>query len=116
MRMLYIAPSASMQLSSTLRMSLPTMSIDIVGNDIRNVDDNCIEADGAMYNIRILRNRCFNQAHRALSAQPVLGGPSYFIGNLVYHAPEGGSLKLTANSSGIVFYHNTLIGEAHDMG
>ncbi len=92
------------------------VSIDIVGNDIRNVDDNCIEADGALYNIRVLRNRCFNHAHRALSAQPVLGGPAYFIGNLVYHAPEGGSAKLTANSSGIVFYHNTLIGEVHDMG
>jgi hypothetical protein len=92
------------------------VSIDIVGNDIRDVDDNCIEADGAMGNIRILRNRCFNHAHRALSAQPVLGGPAYFIGNLVYHAPEGGSLKLTANSSGLVVYHNTFIGEAHDMG
>jgi hypothetical protein len=92
------------------------VSIDIVGNDIRNVDDNCIEADGAMYNIRVLRNRCFNQAHRALSAQPVYGGPAYFIGNLVYHAPEGGSLKLTANSSGILLYHNTFIAEAHDMG
>jgi hypothetical protein len=92
------------------------VSIDIVGNDIRDVDDNCIEADGAMSNIRILRNRCFNHAHRVLSAQPVLGGPAYFIGNLVYHAPEGGSLKLTANSSGIVMYHNTLVGEAHDMG
>lgn len=91
-------------------------SIDIVENDIRDVDDNCIEADGAMTNIRILRNRCFNQAHRALSAQPVLGGPVYFIGNLVYHAPEGGALKFTANSSGIVVYHNTFIGEAHDMG
>jgi hypothetical protein len=92
------------------------VSIDIVGNDIRNVDDNCIEADGAMANVRVLRNRCFNHAHRALSAQPVLGGPAYFIGNVVYHAPEGGSAKLTANSSGVVFYHNTLIGEVHDMG
>jgi hypothetical protein len=98
-----------------LRERMP-VSIDIVGNDIRDVDDNCIEADGAMGNIRILRNRCFNHAHRALSAQPVLGGPAYFIGNLVYHAPEGGSLKLTANSSGIVVYHNTFVGEAHDMG
>ena len=98
-----------------IRERMP-VSIDIVGNDIRNVDDNCIEADGAMHNIRILRNRCFNHAHRALSTQPVLGGPAYFIGNLVYHAPEGGASKLTANSSGIVFYHNTLIGEVHDMG
>ncbi|MFO7324136.1 MAG: hypothetical protein DIU62_000340 [Pseudomonadota bacterium] len=92
------------------------VSIDIVGNDIRNVDDNCIEADGAMHNIRVLRNRCFNQAHRALSAQPLFGGPAYFIGNVVYHAPEGGSIKLQANPSGIIFYHNTFVGEAHDMG
>jgi hypothetical protein len=98
-----------------IRERMP-VSIDIVGNDIRNVDDNCIEADGAMHNIRILRNRCFNQAHRALSAQPLFGGPAYFIGNLVYHAPEGGSTKLQANPSGIVFYHNTFISEAHDMG
>ena len=92
------------------------VSIDIIGNDIRNVDDNCIEVDGATSNARVLRNRCFNQAHRALSAQPLLGGPAYFIGNLVYHAPEGGSLKLQGAPAGVVFYHNTLIGEAHDMG
>lgn len=92
------------------------VSIDIIGNDIRNVDDNCIEVDGAMANVRVLRNRCFNHAHRALSAQPLLGGPAYFIRNLVYHAPEGGSLKLQGAPSGVVFYHNTLIGEAHDMG
>jgi hypothetical protein len=100
---------------NVIRDRMP-VSIDIVGNDIRNVDDNCIEADGSMYNIRILRNRCFNQAHRALSAQPVLGGPAYFIGNVVYHAPEGGAIKLLANSSGILFYQNTFISEAHDMG
>jgi hypothetical protein len=92
------------------------VSIDIIGNDIRNVDDNCIEADGAMANIRILRNRCFNQAHRALSAQPLFGGPGYYIGNVVYHAPEGGSLKFQANPAGILVYQNTFIGEAHDMG
>jgi hypothetical protein len=92
------------------------VSIDIVGNDIHNVDDNCIEADGAMHNIRILRNRCFNHAHRALSAQPLFGGPAYFIGNLVYHAPEGGALKLQANPAGILIYHNTFFSEVHDMG
>ncbi len=94
----------------------PAVSIDIVGNDIRNVDDNCIEADGAMHNVRILRNRCFNHAHRALSTQPLLGGPAYFIRNLVYHAPEGGSVKMQGNPSGVVFHHNTLIGEVHEMG
>ena len=74
------------------------VSSDIIGNDIRNVDDNCIEADSGGHNFRIIGNRCFNMAHRALSTQPALGGPIYFIRNIVYNAPEGGALKLTANS------------------
>lgn len=98
-----------------IRERMP-VSIDIIGNDIRNVDDNCIEADGAMHNIRVLRNRCFNHAHRAISAQPLFGGPAYYIGNVVYHAPEGGSLKFQANPAGLVVYHNTFFAEAHDMG
>ena len=98
-----------------IRERMP-VSIDIYNNDITNVDDNCIEADGAMHNIRILRNRCFNQGHRALSAQPVFGGPVYFIRNVVYHAPEGGSLKLTADSAGILVYHNTFTSEVLAMG
>jgi hypothetical protein len=95
---------------------LLAVSNDIVGNDIRNVDDNCIEADGAAHNIRVIGNRCFNMAHRALSAQPALGGPVYFIRNIVYHAPEGGALKLTANAAGVLVYHNTLLTEVHQMG
>jgi hypothetical protein len=91
-------------------------STDIIGNDIRNVDDNCIEADGAAQNIRVIGNRCFNMAHRALSTQPALGGPIYFIRNIVYHAPEGGALKITANSAGVLVYNNTLLTEAHQMG
>ena len=92
------------------------VSNDIVGNDIRNVDDNCIEADGAAQNVRVIENRCFNMAHRALSTQPALGGPIYFIRNIVYNAPEGGALKLTADSAGVLLYNNTLLSEAHQMG
>lgn len=92
------------------------VSSDIVGNDISNVDDNCIEADGAAQNFRVIGNRCFNMAHRALSTQPALGGPIYFIRNIVYHAPEGGALKLTANGAGTLMYNNTLLTEAHQMG
>jgi hypothetical protein len=92
------------------------VSSDIVGNDIRNIDDNCIEADGGAQNFRIIGNRCFNMAHRALSTQPSLGGPIYFIRNVVYNAPEGGALKITANSAGVLFYNNTLLTEAHQMG
>jgi hypothetical protein len=91
------------------------VSIDFYGNDITNVEDNCIEADGGAHNIRIFRNRCFNHGHRALSVQPMFGGPVYFIRNLVYHAPEGGAVKFTASSSGIVVYHNTLIAPVKPM-
>jgi hypothetical protein len=96
----------------------PVMAVsnDVIGNDIRNVDDNCIEADGSAQNFRIIGNRCFNMAHRALSTQPALGGPAYFIRNIVYNAPEGGALKLTANSAGVLIYNNTFLSEAHQMG
>jgi len=92
------------------------VSTDIIGNDVRNVDDNCIEADGSAQNFRIIENRCFNMAHRALSTQPTLGGPTYFIRNIVYNAPEGGALKITANSAGVLVYNNTFLTEAHQMG
>jgi hypothetical protein len=97
-----------------IRDRLP-VSIDFYNNDITNVDDNCIEADGAAHNIRVFRNRCFNDAHRALSTQPVFGGPVYFMRNLVYHVPEGGALKFMYGSSGILVYHNTLIAPARWM-
>jgi hypothetical protein len=99
---------------SVVRDRLP-VSIDFYGNDISNVEDNCIEADGGAHNIRIFRNRCFNHGHRALSVQPMFGGPVYFIRNLVYHAPEGGAVKFTASSAGIVVYHNTFIAPIKPM-
>ena len=100
---------------NTPRDRMP-VAIDIYNNDVRAVDDNCIEADGALYNVRVLRNRCFDQAHRALSTQPALGGPIYFIRNIVYNAPEGGALKLTGNSAGVLVYNNTFVTEVRPMG
>jgi hypothetical protein len=97
-----------------IRDRLP-VSIDFYNNDITNVDDNCIEADGAAHNVRIFRNRCFNHGHRALSAQPVFGGPVYYIRNLVYHAPEGGALKTSSTPAGLVVYHNTFIAPVRWM-
>ena len=99
---------------NAIRDRLP-VSIDFYGNDISNVEDNCIEADGGAHNIRIFRNRCFNHGHRALSVQPMFGGPVYFIRNIVYHAPEGGAVKFTASSAGIVVYHNTFIAPVKPM-
>ena len=45
-----------------------------------------------------------------MSTQPSVGGPIYWIRNLVYHAP-GGSTRMTAGSPGVIFYHNTVTTE-----
>jgi hypothetical protein len=97
-----------------IRDRLP-VSIDFYNNDISNVEDNCIETDGGAHNIRVFRNRCFNNGNRALSVQPMFGGPVYFIRNVVYDAPEGGAVKFTASSAGLVVYHNTFLAPVKPM-
>ena len=69
-------------------------AIDFYNNDIYNVADNCIEADGGGQNIRVFDNRCVNSAGGALSAQPIFGGPLYFYRNLTFSGTSGGPLKL----------------------
>jgi hypothetical protein len=59
------------------------VAIDIYNNDVSVVHDNCFEADGSVRNVRVMRNRCFNAPLGAMSPQPVLGGPVYFIRNAV---------------------------------
>ncbi len=91
------------------------VSIDIYNNDIFLSVDDFIEADGGVHNIRVLNNRGFNAAHHGLSAQPIFGGPVYFIGNVVYHVPFGGAIKTGgAHPSGVLVYHNTFIAENAD--
>jgi hypothetical protein len=51
-----------------------------------------------------------NSASHAFCNQPVLGGPTYWIGNIAYHLP-GGSTRLTNGSAGVFFYHNTILSE-----
>ena len=97
----------------TIRDRMP-VSIDIYNNDISNMHDNCLEADGAMHNIRIMRNRCFNSATGAMSPQPIFGGPAYFIRNVVYHG-VGGPIKIHGNPAGAIFYHNTYVGEVFQL-
>jgi hypothetical protein len=86
------------------------VSIDIYNNLIINVHDDCIEADGAMHNIRVLRNVCMNAAGNALSTQTLYGGPAYFIRNIVYKVPN--IAKHAANPSGEIYYHNTFVAES----
>jgi hypothetical protein len=92
-------------LEEVLRQDRTFVSIDIYNNFITNIHDNFIEADGAMYNIRVLRNLCISAAANALSQQTLYGGPAYFIRNIVYHAPN--SVKHAQNPSGLIYYHNT---------
>lgn len=98
-----------------LRDRVP-VSIDFYNNDIYNMADNCIEADGGAHNIRVFRNRCFNSAGGALSAQPTFGGPLYFYQNLIYDTTTGGPLKLIDTPAGVLIYQNTFVGEGRLMG
>lgn len=82
-------------------------SIDIVDNDISEAADDGIEADFCMHNCRIMRNRLTN-TFIAMSSQPSLGGPTYFIRNSAYnvvHVP----FKLYRGSVGDVVLHNTVV-------
>ncbi|MCC6858849.1 MAG: hypothetical protein IT158_09815 [Bryobacterales bacterium] len=86
-------------------------SIDIYGNDMHMSNDDFIETDGGVHNIRVFNNRGVNAAQGGYSSQPVFGGPVYFIGNLLYHVPTGVAFKFSAKPAGLFVYHNTIIGE-----
>ncbi len=86
-------------------------SVDIYDNDIHLTNDDFIESDGGVHNIRVFENRGVNAANNGLSAQPVFGGPVYFFRNVLYHIPTGGAFKLNAKPAGILAYQNTLIAE-----
>lgn len=86
------------------------VATDIYNNFITNVHDDFIEADGAMYNIRVMRNACINAASNGLSTQTLFGGPAYFIRNILYNVPN--IPKHHSNPSGHLYYHNTFFAES----
>lgn len=90
------------------------VAIDFYNNDIHLVTDDFIEADGGVHNIRVLRNRGVNAAQCGLSAQPVFGGPAYYIRNVLYHVPWGLALKFKVKPAGLILYHNTIIAESRN--
>ena len=90
------------------QQELRAVAIDIYNNDIHVTGDDFIEADGGVHNIRVMRNRGVNAAHTGLSAQPIFGGPAYYIRNVVYNTPV--ALKF-ANPAGVIVYHNTIVAE-----
>jgi hypothetical protein len=86
-------------------------SIDIYNNDLHLLNDDFVETDGGVHNIRVYGNRGVNAAHGGYSAQPVFGGPAYFFRNLLYHVPSGVAFKFSAKAAGLFAWHNTIIGE-----
>ncbi len=83
------------------------ISIDVLNNEISECADDGIEADFAQANCRIMRNRITN-SFIALSSQPSLGGPTYFIRNVAYNVVNV-PFKLYRISDGDVIIHNTVV-------
>jgi hypothetical protein len=89
-------------------------SIDILNNDLSEAADDGIEADFCWHNCRILRNRLTN-VFIALSAQPSLGGPTYFVRNVAYNVAHV-AFKLYRTSYGDVLLHNTVVKNGDGLG
>lgn len=83
------------------------LSIDIVRNDLYDCADDAIEADFCSHDCRVIENRMTN-VFIALSSQPGLGGPTYFIRNVVYNALLT-PFKLQRGSIGDVLINNTIV-------
>ena len=81
--------------------------IDVYNNDVYVGADDGIEADFGMGNCRVLRNRLTN-CFIPLSSQPGLGGPTYFIRNVMYNVINC-TYKLSRTSKGDVVLHNTVV-------
>jgi hypothetical protein len=83
------------------------VSIDICNNDIEEATDDAVEADSAMGNVRVVRNRvrnCFD----GMSSQPNLGGPTYYIQNVMYNVLYT-PFKFHNGTVGDVVLHNTVV-------
>lgn len=81
--------------------------IDIHNNDIYTGSDDGIEADFCFHNCRIVRNRLTN-CFVGLSSQPGLGGPTYFMRNVMYNLTFD-PFKFNRGSRGDVVLHNTVV-------
>jgi hypothetical protein len=90
-------------------------SIDIYNNDFHMFNDDFVETDGGVHNVRVFNNRGVNAAQGGYSSQPVFGGPVYFFRNILYHVPSGVAFKFSAKPAGLFVWHNTIIGE-HLLG
>ncbi|MFN8196069.1 MAG: right-handed parallel beta-helix repeat-containing protein [Nocardioidaceae bacterium] len=90
-------------------------SIDIRANRLVHCADDAIEADFCFHNCRVTDNLIMS-SFVAMSSQPGLGGPTYFIRNRAYgilYAP----FKLYRGSIGDVILNNTMVkhGDAFNI-
>ncbi len=90
------------------------LSIDIVRNDLSECADDAIEADFCAHDCRIIENRMTN-VFIAMSSQPGLGGPTYFIRNVVYNTLLT-PFKLQRSSVGDVLINNTIVKRGDAFG
>jgi MYXO-CTERM domain-containing protein len=90
------------------------VSVDIIGNDLHQCADDAIEADFAMGNVRVLRNRS-SSSFIAWSSQPGLGGPTWFVRNVVF-GNVFQVFKPNRSSLGDVLYHNTVVKQGDAFG
>ena len=89
---------------------LRPVAIDYYNNYMTNFHDNAFEIDGSMHNIRVMRNVMLNSASHPMCNQPAIGGPIYWIRNIIYHAP-GGSTRTSNGAPGMIFLNNTILSE-----
>ncbi len=83
------------------------VSDDFYGNDLSECADDAIEADSSMGNVRVFENRIAN-SFMGISSQPSVGGPTYFVRNVMYNVVFE-SFKLHNGTVGDVVYHNTVV-------
>ena len=95
------------------RNTYEQISIDIYNNDLYVGVDDGVEADFCMGNCRVMRNRMTN-CGMGVSAQPSLGGPTYFIRNVMYNLVLS-PFKLSRGSGGNVVLHNTAVKTGHGL-
>jgi hypothetical protein len=89
-------------------------SIDFVENDLDNCADDGVEADFCFHDCRVVRNRLTN-TFIAMSSQPGLGGPTYFVRNVAYNTILS-AFKLQRGSIGDVLLHNTIVKNGDAFG
>ena len=89
---------------------LRPVAIDYYNNYMTNFHDNAFEIDGSMHNVRVMRNMMLNSASHPMCNQPAIGGPIYWIRNIIYNAP-GGSTRTSNGAPGMIYLNNTILSE-----